>query len=300
MRAIVIGASGFIGQHLMAQLGPNRAIGTYHRHPFPGGLPFDTISDSIGTFLSRQDAGLSHAFVLHGAIDTEACARDPARTAAINVDSVWRVMRGLLNAGLVPVYISTDYVFDGSHGGWRETDHAEPNTQYGMQKLEVEKRLAADSRPWLIVRLSRVVGTELGTHSVLGPWIEQIRAGDTMRCATDQIFSPASVVDVAGALIKLTDSGATGLFHLGGPEPFSRIGLLRLLVKTIQTLSPDVDADIVPCSLHDLPFTEKRPLDTSIAIDKFQHAIGWSFTPMAAICAELAARHFGGDGGHVG
>jgi dTDP-4-dehydrorhamnose reductase len=293
MRAIVIGASGFIGRHLLALLGAENAVGTYHRHAFPGGVSFDGTTGRIGDLLARLPDAVTHAFVLHGAIDTEACARDPVGTATINVEGVWRVLHDLLDGGIMPVYISTEYVFDGTRGLWRETDWPVPSTQYGIQKLEVENRLLAASRASLIVRLSRVVGTELDTHSVLGPWVEEIRGGRTMRCATDQIFSPAAVQDIAGALIKLADVRATGLYHLGGPEQFSRFGLLRLLIESIQAIAPDVKTDVVPCSLHDLPFLEKRPLNTSISIDKVQAKIGWNFTPMAPLCAEVAKRHFG-------
>jgi dTDP-4-dehydrorhamnose reductase len=297
MRSLVIGGSGFIGRHIMERCAPDTVIGTYHRHAFPGGLPFDTRTEGIVDLLARLPSGVTHAFVLHGTIDTEACARDPVGTAEVNVESVWRLLVGLLDAGIVPVYVSTDYVFDGTRGMWQETDQATPSTQYGKQKLEVENRLLADPRPAQVVRLSRVVGTELGIHSVLGPWVEEIRAGKTMRCAIDQVFSPAGVDDIAGALLKLAASGATGLYHLGGPKPFSRIELLRLLSDHVRAVAPTISANIVPCSLHDLPFSEKRPLDTSIAIDKVQKVIDWQFAPMAALCAELARREFGPTAG---
>ncbi len=277
----------------MAQFAARDGVGTYFRHPFLGGVPFDGTTDNIADVLARLPAGFTHAFVLHAATGTDACARDPAGTWETNVEGVWRVLRGLLDAGLVPVYLSTENVFDGTRGLWRETDQPRPITQYGIQKLEVERRLSADPRPCLIVRLSRVVGTELDTHSVLGPWLQEIRAGKTMRCATDQIFSPASADDVAEALVKLAGTGATGLYHMGGPKPFSRIELLRLLLESIRAFAPDTRAEIVPCSLHDLPFLEKPPLNTSIAIDKLQAAIGCDFTPMAVICSNLAERYFG-------
>jgi dTDP-4-dehydrorhamnose reductase len=299
MRAIVIGASGFIGRHLMNRLGAGQAVGTYHRRAAVNAVPFDGTNEPVSALLARVAGRFDRAFVLHGAIDTEACARDPAGTAAINVEGVWRVLTGLMDAGIKPVYVSTEYVFDGSRGDWRETDVPVPSTQYGIQKLEVERRLSADPRPSLTVRLSRVVGIEAGIHSVLGPWAQEIRAGKTMRCATDQIFSPAWVDDIAGALTALAGSGASGLYHLGGPRPFSRIELVRLLLSKIQDIQPSVTADIVPCSLHDLPFSEKRPLNTSIAIDKVQAVIDWRFKPMDVICADVARFYFGANEGSV-
>jgi dTDP-4-dehydrorhamnose reductase len=268
-------------------------MGTYFRHAVPGSVPFDAVRADIRDLLARRFGRFTHAFVLHAAGGVEACARDPVGTAELNVESVWRVLQALLDSGIVPVYVSSDYVFDGTRGGWREADRPAPATRYGVQKLEVEGRLSADRRPWLIVRLSRIVGTESGTHSVLGPWVEEIQRGMTLRCATDQVFSPVAVDDAAGALIRLAGSGATGLYHLGGPQPFSRIGLLRLLAASIQAVAPRVRVDIVPCSLHDLHFLEPRPLDTSVAIDKLQAAIDWKFAAMASLCAELAERHFG-------
>ena len=292
MWALAIGASGFIGRHLLAALGTGQAIGTYYRHEFPGGVRFDGASDTASALLNALPGKPTHAFVLHGAIDTEACARDPLGTAEINVESVWRVLDGLMTAGVRPVYLSTEYVFDGGRGMWTETDTPVPNTQYGIQKLAVERRLAADPRPSLVVRLSRVVGSEPNTHSVLAPWASEIIAGKRMMCATDQIFSPLSVADAAGALAALARSGVTGLYHLGGPVPYTRMGLLMLLLTHIRAIAPDTATDILPCSLHSLPFTEKRPLDTSISIEKLRAAIDWQFTSMDALCAETAARYF--------
>jgi dTDP-4-dehydrorhamnose reductase len=236
---------------------------------------------------------LTHVFVPYGAIDMEGCARDYDSTAAINVSSVIRVLEDSLAAGLVPVFISTDYVFDGSRGLWTEGDEPRPRMAYGAQKLEVEHWLAGQPGSWLITRLSKIVSGDTLTHSMLGQWVNELRGGRSFRCADDQIFSPAWVDDLAGALIRLADVEATGLFHVAGPAAFSRIDLLRLLVREVQAVDPLVRAEITPCGLHDLPFLEKRPLDTSLAIDKLQACIGWRFKPMEVLCREIAQEHFG-------
>lgn len=243
--------------------------------------------------LARLPGWFTHAIVLYGAIDVERCAADPAGTAAVNIDSVARVIDDARHAGMVPVFASTDYVFDGGRGGYVETDVPEPCTEYGRQKLAIERRLDESGDSALVVRMSRVVGRAVGTHSVLGPLVADIRAGKPIRCATDQRFSPADVDDVAHALIQLIEDGATGLFHLAGPDSFSRLELAQLLLDSIRAVDPRMRAELIPCRLHDLPFRERRPLDTSLATNKLRSRIVWRFRSMQELSAVLAREQFG-------
>jgi dTDP-4-dehydrorhamnose reductase len=289
MRAIVVGGSGFVGRALLATLGPERGVGTSHRNPWPGGIAFDATQERLRDLLARLPGSFTHAVFLHGIIDVERCAADPAGTARVNVDGLRRMIDDALAAGLVPVFSSSDYVFDGARGGYRETDTPAPNTEYGRQKLAVEQYLASIAEPWLTVRLSKVVGTARGTHSVLGPWIDALRAGTPQRVAVDQRFSPADVRDVADCWVGLMDAGATGLFHLAGPQAFSRMALLQMLRHHLLSVDPNLTAELEPCRLHDLSFREPRPLDTSLLIDKLQARLAWPFRRMDDLCAEAVA-----------
>lgn len=290
MRAIVVGASGFVGRTLLAGLGPERGVGTCHRHPWPDGVPFDATGERFRDLLARLPGAFTHAIFLHGIIDVERCAADPIGTARVNVEGLQHMIDDALDAGLVPVFASSDYVFDGTRGGYRESDLPAPCTEYGRQKLAVEQYLASIREPWLVVRLSRVVGTARGTHSVLGPWIDALRAGGTMRLAVDQRFSPADVRDVAACWLRLLETGATGLYHLAGPLAYSRMALLQLLRHHLWRVDPGIATELEPCSLHDLPFRERRPLDTSLNIDKLQAGLAWPFRRMDDVCAEAVAQ----------
>jgi dTDP-4-dehydrorhamnose reductase len=194
-----------------------------------------------------------------------------------------------MDAGLVPVFFSTDYVFDGTRGRWLEEDHPRPRTAYGAQKLAVEAWLGAVERPWLIARFSKIVGADPATHSVLGQWAQEIKAGKKQMLAADQIFSPTWIDDACGALIKLAESGATGTFHVANSEPMGRLALFELLLGHMQARDPSLRVEIVRALLHDLPFfSEKRPLDTSLANDKLQRVAPWRFRAMDDLCAEIA------------
>lgn len=292
LRALVVGGSGFVGRALLDQLGADRGIGTWHRTPLPGGIRFDAATDPPGALLGALPPGVTHVVLLHGLIDVERCAADPIGTAAINVAAMAHMIDAVLTAGMTPVFASSDYVFDGARGGYRETDPAAPCTEYGRQKLAIEQRMAGLGGRGLTVRLSRVIGTRLGTHSVLGPLAAEFKAGRAVRCAIDQRFSPADVDDTAGALIRLMETGAGGLYNLAGPEAVTRMDLAVALREAVRMIDPSVQPTLIPCRLNDLPFREVRPLDTSLAIGKLLDRTGWRFRDVSTLCAQVAAGLF--------
>ena len=291
-RALVIGGSGFVGRTLVARLGPDRGIGTWHAKPITGMVRFDATTGRLAELLKRLPADITHVFVPFGLVNPEQCARDPAGSAEINVESVIRVLGDALNAGLIPVFVSTDYVYDGRKIFPAEDEPQTPNTEYGRQKAAVERWLTDRNRPWLITRLSKVVSGDTTTHSVLGQWVNDIRQGRPMRSATDQIFSPASVNDIAGAMIKLAEIGLNGIYHVAGPEPLSRYDLNVMLMDAIRVVDGRIRTTVKPCSLRDIPFLEERPLNTSLSTQKLRTAIAWPFQSMKDLCQEIARSEF--------
>lgn len=291
-RGLVIGASGFFGGRLLALLG-DRGVGTFRGHGFAEGIGFDATRQRIGSVLDACEFAFDHAFIPFGTIDMEGCARDPAGTAAVNVVAVLQVLHDLIERGVKPVFVSTDYVFDGDRALWREDDRASPRMSYGAQKLAVEAWLGTRQEPWLVVRLSKVVSGRRDVHGQIGQWVNEIIAGKPQTCAADQFYSPGFVDDLASATLRLAQTGARGLFHVAGPERFSRLQLLGLLAEEIERVRPGVVPPITPGRLHDMPFLEKRPLDTSLCIDKLLAATDWRFTSMGELCRETAAQHFG-------
>src|SRR5262249_51950009 len=134
---LILGASGFIGAHLHAALGPERGVATYHRTPIAGGLRFDPLTMRVGETILPNAPGLTHAFVLYGMTNIDQCARCPELAHRINVESVKRVIDDLIAAGIVPVFASSDAVFDGTREMWTELDPVNPVLTYGRHKAEI-------------------------------------------------------------------------------------------------------------------------------------------------------------------
>jgi dTDP-4-dehydrorhamnose reductase len=291
-RHLVIGGSGFLGQALLRALG-GRGIGTFARNGFQGGIAFDATAQRLADIASDLPDDLSHVFLLHGIINPDRCFREPEITRAANVSGMMALIEEIFARGLVPVYMSTDYVFDGTRGMRTEDEPLSPTTAYGRQKAEVEQWLGGQDRPCLISRASKIVSGAPDTHSVLGPLAEDFAAGRTVRWADDQIFSPGHVDDVAAAMIALADGGHTGAFNVAGPTPFSRYALARLLADRVIEIAPETPVALSSCKLAEVPFAEPRPLDTSLDTRKLAAATGIEFRSMEALCAEVAAKRFG-------
>lgn len=295
-RALILGASGFVGRALLERLGPARAVGAFHARPLPGGVHFDAMTGTLADLVQRAGGDIGVLYMLHGAVNPEACARDPAGTAAINVAGVQRLVTEAQEMGILPVFISSDYVFDGTRGLRREDEAQCPNTEYGRQKAAVERWMQGLEGRWLVARLSKVVGEGADVHSVLGQLLPDIRRGAPLRMATDQIFSPAHVEDVAAALAALPALEARGIVNVAGPTPYSRHDLTALLLAALRRREPGLTATLVPISLREIPFLEQRPLNTSLDTSLLEGLMPGAFRPMPQVCAAIAEAAFGGPG----
>jgi len=289
-KILVIGGSGFIGARLLGRLSPEALVATYHTAPFPGGVPFDSASERLADrfFVGRHR--ITHGILLQGITGIDRCAVAPEATARVNVQGAINAIDDMLDAGVIPIFVSSDGVFDGSRGPWTEDDPTCPILTYGRQAAAVEDHLRAASLPWAIARLTKVVAHYSSPRNILSEWLDAIAQGRLIRCADDQILSPIEIDDVVDALVYFVGSGQTGLYNVAGPEPLSRIDLLKLLLSFAGRPFKDA-ARIEVCSLSDFDFVEPRPKNCSLSNRKFATASGLVAAAPGRICARLG-RHY--------
>ncbi len=129
------------------------------------------------------------------------------------------------------VHLSTDIVFRGDRGAYREDDQPDPVNDYGRSKLEAERRVASLHPDATIVRTSLLYG---GAQ----PGPQERLARENRRFFVDELRSPVQVGDLAAAILELLALDVPGSLHLGGADDISRFDFAVLLGADPAALEP--------------------------------------------------------------
>lgn len=288
-KVLITGASGYLGRPLCARLGADRVVPLYNRVPIHGGYQFDALKMKLEQVIRPLD-GITHGVIFHADSNPNACSEDIERSDALNIDSAKSVVDSFVEMGVKPVFASSEAVFgqDGK-GPYAEHDIPIPAFAYGRQKVTVEDYIRSCAADHLIVRIARVIGSDDEDLTGFEEWLRKIERGEAIRCAADQIMSPACLNDAVEGVARLIERDCRGTYHLPGQRPIMRIELLQLLIKEVSKLRA-VDVAIEKCSLHDFPVLEKRPLNSTMDATKLIAETGIELTPYEVICQRMARR----------
>ncbi|MBI3300003.1 MAG: SDR family oxidoreductase [Elusimicrobia bacterium] len=223
MRVVVVGATGLLGHALWRDW---RAR--------PGWSVVGTSRAARGDLerLDMQDAARAAASLAAWRPDAvviaasepnvDFCESDPDSTRRVNVDATLDLAQAARAGGARVVFFSSDYVFDGSRGAWREDDPPAPLNEYGRQKLAVERALAGFGPDALVLRVSGLFGWEFKPRNFVLRARENLAAGRRLTPPDDQVYCPSYVGFLGGPVAALIEKRAAGLLHLAGAEPFAR------------------------------------------------------------------------------
>ncbi len=262
---LIVGGSGLVGSKVAAaaQARGDRVVATTRGAPpkIPGVEFVELAKEDV-------DAGRALLRKVHpdAVVDTAAmhnvdkCEEDRDLAWRINAGSTGALAQTTTDLGARYLFISTDFVFDGAKGGYREADVARPVNVYGETKLQGEHAVLAASPEHLVVRPSVIYGWD-DTRLNFATWMmTQVREGKSVNIVTDWIGSPTLADSLAEACLRLLDAKDGGVYHLAGKDALSRYDFAMRLAKAFH-----LDTSLVKAvNSADLKMKAPRPRDSSL------------------------------------
>lgn len=282
-RVLLIGAAGLVGRHVRAALAGHPVIATSHREPAPDAIPLD-VTDAAAVLRAARET-LPDAIILAAAeAHVERCEREPEATRRVNVEGARNAAAAAADVGARLVVFSSEYVFDGSAGLYREDDPTRPINEYGRQKVDIE-RIAGSLPRHLVCRTSGVYGWDPAGKNFVCQLLRRLRGGEPFDVPGDQIITPTYAADLGTALAHLVYTGAEDLLHVVGPQPMARVEFARLAARAFG-LS---EALITPRPTSELALAAPRPREAGLRDDRLRAVLGNSLRYPAEALAHMRA-----------
>lgn len=188
-----------------------------------------------------------------------------ALNQAINVDGTVNIAKACQKYNATLVYISTDYVFDGTKTvgqEWLETDIPDPKTEYGRTKRLGEEAVEKYVDQFYIIRTAWVFG-HYGKNFVF-TMQNLAKTHPKLTVVNDQYGRPTWTRTLAEFMCHLTENQKDyGYYHLSNDskEDTSWYDFAKEILK-------DTDVEVVPVDSSAFPAKAKRPLNSTMSLDK--------------------------------
>ena len=213
--------------------------------------------------------------VVHAAAMTQVdeCEKNPELCEKINVNGTAQLLVDAETYSSHFIYISTDFVFEGTQSEYSEEDDLNPVNFYGFTKMQAEAITQTSEIPWAIVRTSLVYGqVEDGTRQNIITWVKgSLEKGEHIKVVADQWRTPTAVEDLAKGIVLIIEQKATGIYHLSGKDiltPYDIALQTARLFQLDETLIEKVDG-----STFSQP--GRRPRRTVFNISKARTTLGY-------------------------
>ena len=199
---------------------------------------------------------------------------EPEICAEVNGMGTMNMVRAALAARAKLVYISTDYVFNGSGDEpWKPDDEYGPLNVYGMSKVQGEDAVRSLMTRFFILRTSWVFGLN-GKNFVR----TMLRLGEEkpeLRVVADQVGSPTYTRDLARVICDMLPTEKYGIYHVRNEGFVSWAEFADMIMK-----KAGLNCRIIPVSTAEYPAAAKRPLNSRLDGSKLAES---GFAPMPSV-----------------
>ena len=239
---------------------------------------FDITSKSEADVLFEKH---KPAIVINTAAMTnvDACESNREEAKALNVTSVENMLHAIQNlqSKIEPCFfiqLSTDFVFDGANGPYKEEDLTNPLSHYANTKLDAEKLVEKSNVQWAILRTIIVYGVVDGmSRSNIVLWAKDaLEKKQKINVVDDQFRSPTLAEDLAEACLLCAEKKAKGIFHVSGKDQMS---ILEMVYRVADYWK--LDKSVITASKSEaIKQPARRPPRTGFIIEKAKRELGYN------------------------
>ncbi len=274
-RLLVTGASGLLGANLalLAQKLGYEVLGWTNSRPLVDApfatrtVDFSNPQDLAQAFQAAEPDALINCAAQ---ANVDAAEKQPERAYRVNAEAAGELAMLAGSASLPMIHISTDAVFDGIKGNYKETDTPNPLNTYAQSKLAGEHAVAQANPEAAIARVVFYGWSLTGTRSLAEFFYNNLTAGKPVNGFTDMFFSPLYVAHLAEALLEMLQKRLSGIYHVYAPESLSKYDFGVRLAQEFE-----LDASLIrPISALDSDLPTRRSLNLRMNTAQLQAALG--------------------------
>lgn len=283
MKILVTGSNGLLGQKIVYQLLKTPGVEVIatskgaNRISLKNGYHYFSLDITDNVAVKRVIDEVRPDCIINTAAMTnvDACENDKAGCTALNIDSVKYLIEAAKPYNSHLIHLSTDFIFDGKKGPYREEDAPNPLSFYASSKVESENLVMDSGLDWAIIRTIIIYGVvDDVQRSNLVLWTKSsLEQNKSINVITDQFRSPTLAEDLAEACVSAAMKRAQGVYHVSGPE--EDLDSIINIVRKIAAFYKLDQSLINPVTSAELNQPAMRPPKTGFILDKAKRELGY-------------------------
>ena len=282
MRLLITGSNGLLGQKIVKIclkrgaefLATSNGANRNQECPSERYLEMDITNQLkiAAIFTNYKPTHIIHTAAL---TNVDYCELNPEECQEVNVLATQKLWNEAQKINAHFQLLSTDFIFDGLKGNYKETDEPSAVSIYGQSKVDAEQVLInSENKNWSIARTIIVYGTanNLSRTNIVLWSISALSKGEPMKIINDQFRMPTWADDLAWGCLEICRRDKKGIFHLCGPELMAVNEIVFRIAKHLGKSTENVE--IISSSTLNQP--AKRPPRTGFDLSKSRSELGYN------------------------
>ncbi len=237
MKVLITGAYGLIGSRILELAPKNWEIITLSnelkKEEFKNVFH---VNADIKDFEKIEKAFFKYEpnWILHLAAYTNVDGAEREKNLAYEINCLGTKNIAALSkkVGAKLIFLSTDHVFDGRNGNFKEEDKTNPINYYGFTKLKGEEEVLKNAATYTILRISYPYRAKFEPKSDSFRFIlKSLTTGKSLKLVSDQFITPTFIDDLALIIFSVIERNIFGLYHSAGNECLTFFDMGKLISK---------------------------------------------------------------------